>query len=172
MPPMAKGYIHTFNPEEQKRLIHQAEHLVPWIHQSIDLSGCKHVLEVGCGVGAQLRVLARRFPQTRFTGIDFAPEQIAHARVLLREELASGQVTLLEGSAYELPFENGGFDGAFLCWVLEHLADPPLAMRELARGPAGWGSPLRHRSLQSRRLRSPSHGGHDRVLERVQRPPA
>ena len=133
MHPMAKGYIHTFTPEEQKRLIHQAEHLVPWIHQSIDFSGCKHVLEVGCGVGAQLRVLARRFPQTRFTGIDFAPEQIAHARVLLREELASGQVTLLEGSAYELPFENGGFDGAFLCWVLEHPADPRLAMRELAR---------------------------------------
>jgi len=130
---MAKGYIHTFTPEEQQRLIHQAEHLVPWIHQSIDFSGCKHVLEVGCGVGAQLRVLARRFPQTRFTGIDLAPEQIDHARILLREELASGQVTLVEGSAYELPFESGSFDGAFLCWVLEHLADPQLAMRELAR---------------------------------------
>ena len=130
---MAKGYIHTFTLEEQQRLIHQAEHLIPWIHNRIDYSGCGHVLEVGCGVGAQLRILAKRFPKTRFTGIDFSPEQITHARELLKEELTSGQITLVEGSAYELPFDNGTFDGAFLCWVLEHLADPPQAMRELAR---------------------------------------
>lgn len=130
---MAKGYIHTFTPEEQQRLIHQAEHLIPWVHRRIDYTGCNHVLEVGCGVGAQLRILARRFPMTRFTGIDFSPEQISHARILLKEELASGQVVLVEGSAYELPFEANSFEGAFLCWVLEHLADPPLAMRELRR---------------------------------------
>lgn len=136
---MAKGYIHTFTTEEQQRLIHQAEHLVPWIHRGIDFSGCKHVLEVGCGVGAQLRILARRFPAARFTGVDFSPEQIAHARVLLADELASGQVSLVEGSAYDLPFQPGTFDGVFLCWVLEHLSDPPRAMRELARvlAPAG-----------------------------------
>jgi ubiquinone/menaquinone biosynthesis C-methylase UbiE len=130
---MAKEYIHTFTPEEQQRLIHQAEHLVPWIHQSIDFSGCIHVLEVGCGVGAQLQILARRFSGTRFTGIDFSPEQIDHARFLLADELASGQVTLVEGSAYELTFENNAFDGVFLCWVMEHLSNPPQAMRELVR---------------------------------------
>lgn len=130
---MAKGYIHTFTPEEQRRLIHQAEHLIPWIHSRIDYSGCEHVVEVGCGVGAQLRILARRFPKTKFTGIDFSPDQIARARELLKEELSSGQVTLVEGSAYELPFGDASFDGAFLCWVLEHLADPPQAVRELAR---------------------------------------
>lgn len=136
---MAKGYIHTFTPEEQQRLIHQAEHLIPWIHRRIDYSGCRHVLEVGCGVGAQLRILAKRFPKTRFTGIDFSPEQIDHGRILLKEELANGQVTLLKGSAYELPFDSGTFDGAFLCWVLEHLSDPRMAMQELARvlGPGG-----------------------------------
>lgn len=130
---MAKGYIHTFTPEEQQRLIHQAKHLIPWIHCRVDYTGCEHVLEVGCGVGAQLGILAKRFPKTRFTGIDFSPEQISHARILLKEELASGQVTLIEGSAYELPFEEGSFDGAFLCWVLEHLTDPALAMREIGR---------------------------------------
>jgi len=130
---MAKGYIHTFTQKEQQRLIHQAEHLIPWIHRQIDYRHCKNVLEVGCGVGAQLRILAKRFPKTRFTGIDFSSEQIAHARILLREELASGQIELLEGSAYELPFQPNSFDGIFLCWVLEHLADPVLAMQELGR---------------------------------------
>jgi SAM-dependent methyltransferase len=130
---MSKGYIHTFTPKEQQRLIHQAEHLIPWIHSRMDYSACSHVLEVGCGVGAQLRILARRFPRTRFTGVDHSPEQIDQARILMADELSTGQVTLLEASAYALPFEADNFDGAFLCWVMEHLADPAHAMRELAR---------------------------------------
>jgi len=130
---MAKGYIHTFTPEEQSRLIHQAEHLIPWIHHRIDYSGRRHIVEIGCGVGAQLKVLSRRFPSVRFTGVDFSPEQIAQAKVLLKDEISSGQVTVVEGSAYELPFADGSFDGVFLCWVMEHLADPPKAMREIFR---------------------------------------
>jgi ubiquinone/menaquinone biosynthesis C-methylase UbiE len=130
---MAKGYIHSFTQAEQQRLIHQAEFLIPWVHRRIDYSGCGHVLEVGCGVGAQLRILARRFPQTRFTGVDFSPEQIAHARILLREEISSGQVEIVEGSGYELPFPDATFDGAFFCWFFEHLAEPHMAMREAAR---------------------------------------
>jgi SAM-dependent methyltransferase len=130
---MAKGYIHTFTPEEQARLIHQAEHLIPWIHERIDYSGRRHVLEIGCGVGAQLKILCRRFPSVRFTGVDFSPEQIGQATILLKDEISSGQVTAILGSAYDLPFANGSFDGAFLCWVMEHLADPPKAMREILR---------------------------------------
>ena len=130
---MAKGYIHSFTEKEQQRLIHQAEYLVPWIHRQIDYTGCKSVLEVGCGVGAQFRILTRRFPGTHFTGVEFSTELISKARILLCEEIASGQVTLIEGSAYQLPFEKGSFDGAFFCWVFEHLADPAKAMGEAVR---------------------------------------
>jgi ubiquinone/menaquinone biosynthesis C-methylase UbiE len=128
-----RGYIHTFTPKEQHRLIHQAEYLIPWIHSRVDLSGCNNVLEVGCGVGAQLKILSRRFPEARFTGIDFSPEQIGRAKLLLAEEIAAGKVNLVEGSAYELPFEDESFDCAFFCWVLEHLERPASAVREAAR---------------------------------------
>jgi len=130
---MAKGYIHSFTEKEQQRLIHQAEYLVPWIHPHIDYSDCKSVLEIGCGVGAQLRILAKRFPQTHFTGVEFSAESLSNGEILLKNEISSGQVTLLEGSAYELPFERGSFDGAFFCWVFEHLADPAKAMGEAVR---------------------------------------
>jgi SAM-dependent methyltransferase len=130
---MAKGYIHSFTPEEQRRLIHQAEFLIPFVHRDVDYSGRRHVLEVGCGVGAQLGILARRFPSTRFTGVDWSAEQIAHARILLADEIASGQVEVAEASAYGLPFGPDSFDGAFFCWFFEHLADPLRAMKEAAR---------------------------------------
>jgi SAM-dependent methyltransferase len=130
---MSAGYIHSFTPQEQQRLVEQAEFLVPWLHRHVDYASCTRVLEVGCGVGAQLRVLARRFPATQFTGLDAAPEQLERARVLLAEALAAGRVALAQGSAYALPFPAAAFDGAFFCWVFEHLDQPAVAMREAAR---------------------------------------
>jgi SAM-dependent methyltransferase len=130
---MSSGYIHSFTPQEQQRLVAQADFLVPWVHRHVDYSGCAHVLEVGCGVGAQLRILTRRFAGLQFTGLDAAPEQLARARILLASELASGRVELAQGSAYALPFPDAAFDGVFFCWVFEHLEQSAQAMREAAR---------------------------------------
>jgi len=130
---MSAGYIHSFTPQEQQRLIEQAEFLVPWLHRQVDYSGCARVLEVGCGVGAQLRVLSRRFPRVQFVGLDAAPEQLARAGILLADAVASRWVELAQGSAYELPFSSATFGGVFFCWVFEHMEHPAIAMREAAR---------------------------------------
>lgn len=127
------NYIHTFTPQEQDRLIHQAEYLIPWVHRHVDYAGCRNILEVGCGVGAQLRVLTRRFPEAHFTGVDFSSAQLDRARILLAPEISSGRVELREGSAYALPLGDASVDGVFFCWVFEHLDRPAEAMREAAR---------------------------------------
>lgn len=130
---VSSGYIHTFSAEEQARLVAQAEFLEPYIFPTIDLTSCDRVLEIGCGVGAELQILHRRFPRAQLTGVDFAPAQLAKARELLREELAAGAVQLQAGSAYQLPFADASFDGVCLVWVLEHLAEPQRALREARR---------------------------------------
>ncbi len=130
---MSSGYIHTFSAEEQARLVAQAAFLEPYIFPTIDFSGCARVLEVGCGVGAELQILRRRFPHSHLTGLDFSESQLAKARELLRAELASGAVELREGSAYDLPFADASFDGVCLIWVLEHLVEPGRALREARR---------------------------------------
>lgn len=130
---MSSGYIHTFSAEEQARLVAQAAFLEPYIFPTIDFSGCARVLEVGCGVGAELQILRHRFPQAHLTGLDFSEAQLAKARELLHAELAAGAVELRRGSAYELPFADGSFDGVCLIWVLEHLSEPGRALREARR---------------------------------------
>lgn len=130
---MSSGYIHTFSAEEQARLVAQAAFLEPYIFPTIDFSGCAQVLEVGCGVGAELLILRRRFPKAGLTGLDFSESQLAKARELLRAELASGSIELRAGSAYELPFPDARFGGVCLIWVLEHLNDPVRALREARR---------------------------------------
>ena len=131
--PVSSGYIHTFSAEEQARLVAQAAFLEPYIFPTIDFTGCDRVLEIGCGVGAELQILHRRFPHARLTGVDFAPSQLAKARELLQDEVAAGAVQLHVGSAYELPFAEASFDGVCLIWVLEHLTDPLRALREARR---------------------------------------
>jgi SAM-dependent methyltransferase len=130
---MSTGYIHSFSPTEQQRLIAQAEFMAPWLYRHLDYAGCRRVLEVGCGVGAQLRILARRFPGVRFTGLDAAPEQLERARIVLADEIAAARIELVQGSAYALPFPDATFEGVFFCWVFEHLAQPLAALREAAR---------------------------------------
>jgi SAM-dependent methyltransferase len=50
-----------------------------------DASGAFRYLELGCGQGFGLCLLAASYPQAEFLGIDFNPEHIAHARELAQQ---------------------------------------------------------------------------------------
>jgi SAM-dependent methyltransferase len=89
------------------------------------------LLEVGCGVGAVLAVLGQEFPGVQLTGVDIEPTQLDFARGHL--ERAGVAATLLEADALELPFEDESFDHVWMMWFLEHVADPPAALREARR---------------------------------------
>ena len=132
---MAAGerYIHSYEPAEQARLVRQAEFLAPWVQPGLELAGRDEVLELGCGVGAQITVLLRRFPECRFTGVDVSPRQLARARQLLAEPMAAGRVGLVEPSAFNLPFPDASFDAAYTVWVLEHLNHHRALLGEVLR---------------------------------------
>jgi SAM-dependent methyltransferase len=49
------------------------------------------------------------------------------------ERIQAGGTTVVAGSVYEIPFEDGAFDVTLCLEVLEHLDDPIGALRELAR---------------------------------------
>ncbi len=128
------SYLHGFSENEQKRLRKQARFLEQSIYRSIDLSGCSHVLEVGSGVGAQTEILLRRFPQIYLTGVELNRTQIETAEQSLQEQAhLSGRYKLLEMNAEKMSFESNKFDGAFLCWILEHVTDPQQVLSEVRR---------------------------------------
>ncbi|MFO0985478.1 MAG: class I SAM-dependent methyltransferase [Planctomycetota bacterium] len=127
------GYLHGYSKEEQDRLVQQAAFLEFSVYEHLDLSAIDHLLEVGCGVGAQTRILLRRFPRLRITGVDASQAQIDAARDLLQDAVHAGRVELSVARAEALPFPEGGFDGAFLCWFLEHVSDPAAILTEIRR---------------------------------------
>jgi ubiquinone/menaquinone biosynthesis C-methylase UbiE len=125
-------YVHGYGTREQERLVAQAEH---WRHRLIrdgtQLEPGTRLLEVGCGVGAVLAVLGQEFPGLRLSGVDIEPKQLEFARGHL--ERAGVEATLLVADALALPFGDESFDHVWMMWFLEHVADPPAALREARR---------------------------------------
>ncbi|MCA8970103.1 MAG: methyltransferase domain-containing protein [Planctomycetes bacterium] len=127
-------YLHGFTPEEQDRLYRQARYLAHEVHDHLPFRNCRNLLEVGCGVAAQTELLLRHFPDLHVTGIDSSPANLTVARSRLAGlAWAEGHWDLHEVDATRLPFRKGQFDGAFLCWILEHVPDPARVLSEVRR---------------------------------------
>ena len=130
---IAPGYLHGYSSEEQDRLYQQAQFLEPSVFEGVDFSENRRVLEVGCGVGAQSEILLRRFPALKIQGIDSSEPQIQRARQHLAHEIKEGRAELQVGDALHLPYPDSSFDGAFICWFLEHVQEPVGILREVLR---------------------------------------
>ncbi len=98
----------------------------------LDLLGVRpgtRVLDVGCGVGRLMLRIARR--GCFATGVELMRPDLRSAQRLLDE--FRQQVELIEGDGGRIPFATDTFDFVTCTETLEHVADPGLALRELAR---------------------------------------
>ncbi len=128
----ARSYVHGYDPREAIRLQDQAASLVDLLHADTVYPAGSTVLEAGCGVGAQTVTLARNSPDALITSIDVSPASLEAA---LRAVDGAGlrNVTFRQADIFDLPFAPRSFDHVFLCFVLEHLAEPVAALQALQR---------------------------------------
>lgn len=127
-------YLHGFSTNEQERLRKQAQFGEYTVFQNINLSDVQDLLEVGCGVGAQSEIILRRFPKLKLTGIDLSKKQLATARENLSKiPYAKDRYDIQEMNAAAMRFAANSFDGAFLCWILEHVPEPVRVLSEVRR---------------------------------------
>lgn len=91
-----------------------------------------HILDVGCGLGGVSRFIARNY-NNRVTGIDLTQEYIDVGTVLCDWVGLDKQVTLCQGSALSMPFENETFDGALMLHVGMNIEDKVQLFAEVYR---------------------------------------
>ena len=127
---MIRSYVHGYDPRENVRLQDQAATLEDLLHGDTAYPAGSRVLEAGCGVGAQTVILAAHSPGTDIVSIDVSESSVAQARQAVA---AAGfaNVALQQADIFNLPFAPDSFDHVFLCFVLEHLAQPVAALKKL-----------------------------------------
>ena len=84
------------------------------------------VLDVGCGDGSALAVVATQNPEHHFAGIDWSAAALGQAR-------ARG-LTVVRGTMQtRLPVADGAADVVIMSELIEHLVDPDGAVAEVRR---------------------------------------
>ncbi len=123
-------YVHGYSARESERLSDQAQTLTDLLHHDTHYPAGSRVLEAGCGIGAQTVILAKNSPKAQITSIDISEDSLRLAEENVRREGITN-VTFRQGDIFHLPFEPASFDHIFVCFVLEHLAEPVLALEHL-----------------------------------------
>lgn len=110
------------NPIERRLMARFFDHL----DAALPAAPPRSILEVGMGEGEVAERVRARYPGARFVGIDLPDPELAASWA--DRGLTGGFADIVA-----LPFPDGAFDLVLAIEVLEHVADPPAALRELDR---------------------------------------
>jgi ubiquinone/menaquinone biosynthesis C-methylase UbiE len=129
---MPERYVHGYEEAESIRLRDQASTLVELLHADTSYPAGSRVLEAGCGVGAQTVTLCRNSPGAVITSIDISEDSLAEARDRAAAA-GAGNVGFERADIFALPWPPASFDHVFVCFVLEHVAEPVRALEALGK---------------------------------------
>ncbi len=141
--------ISSWDPQQYLRFADERLRPAVDLAARIDHAGPKRVIDLGCGTGSALPVLAARFPKAEVVGVDSSPAMLDKAR-------AAGFTTQLADIATWSPPKpvDVVFSNAALQWLPDHAALFPRLLGALASGgtlavqmPAMHNEPIR--TLQS-----------------------
>ncbi|HKH91164.1 MAG TPA: class I SAM-dependent methyltransferase [Gemmatimonadaceae bacterium] len=99
-------YVPFGNVETRNGL--QARVEIPLMIRALRLPHHARILEIGCGRGVALPVLADHLDPVELVGLDIDPALLAEARARMQAEHVD--VALTEGDVRDLPFASGWFD--------------------------------------------------------------
>jgi ubiquinone/menaquinone biosynthesis C-methylase UbiE len=121
----APGYEQGWRGRLHHDIADRAAELALSVHASP-----QRVLDVGCGPGYLLRLLAARCPQaTELAGLDPAPSMIEAAQRAADDR----RLTFTAGVAERLPYPDDAFDLVVTTTSFDHWADQQAGLRECAR---------------------------------------
>jgi SAM-dependent methyltransferase len=119
-------YIHGTEPSEQERLTALNRMTNAAFVRFLDVPAGARVLEVGSGLGLLAVEVASAAESVHVVGIEMSSDQIAAAAT-------SPRVTYRNGDAHTIEFPDASFDIVYARYLLEHVSQPEVVMREMRR---------------------------------------
>jgi SAM-dependent methyltransferase len=126
------NYVHGYSERESKRLHDQANTLDELLHYDSVFPANSKILEPGCGVASQTKIIAPKNPSCQFTSVDISQESLDKAKKTI-QSLNIKNVEFRIGDIFNLNFKPESFDHVFVCFVLEHLSNPVQALLNLKK---------------------------------------
>ncbi len=91
------------------------------------------VLDIGCGGGAAVRLLAGKLTFGKVIGIDHPLEMVDLSNKVNQPLIKQGRVSIEHGSVSHLPFESGLFDAATAFETIQFWPDLQADLMEVSR---------------------------------------
>ena len=102
--------------EHQLTCIESAQEFYPFTASCLPQTAGTRVLDLGCGTGLELDSYFQTVPTAAVMGIDLAPGMLA----TLRRKFPDRALNLIQGSYFDVPFEENAFDAAVSVESLHH----------------------------------------------------
>lgn len=110
---MHYGYYRKgMNPFRREPMLNQMTQQV-FERLKVDPDKSPALLDMGCGVGASVRYLAKKYQNLFLKGITIVPWQIQKARAMNQAACLADRIELTEGDFTKTGFKNASFDGLY-----------------------------------------------------------
>ncbi|WP_454265789.1 class I SAM-dependent methyltransferase [Rossellomorea marisflavi] len=104
-----------------------------WTLDLLNLNEEESVLELGCGAGYALKLLAKRSSVKEVVGMDLSKSIIGSAKRRNKDEIKRGKVKLVQGDVKDLPFEDQLFTRIMSIHSVYFWGELPRTIREMYR---------------------------------------
>lgn len=93
----------------------------------------QRILDVATGTADLAIQAARSLDPETVVGVDLSEEMLRRGRRKVARQGLAEQITLLEGDALDLPFEDGSFDAALVAFGVRNFEELEAGLREISR---------------------------------------
>ena len=100
----------------------------PPIREELQKQEFETLLDVGCGTGAMIALLAAELPGRHYTGLDLTPKMVEAARA---KHVPGAE--FIVGDSEHLPFADGSFDAVICANSFHHYPDPQAFFEGVSR---------------------------------------
>lgn len=83
------------------------------------------IADIGCGKGAYLKNLIKKFPKCQYAAVDLSETVMGY--------IGNQNIKTTQGTLTNIPYDDNTFDFVYTCEALEHAVDIESAVREMAR---------------------------------------
>jgi len=107
--------------------------LIKWAITLMDVQPTDHVLDVGCGSGVAIKLIAQIAVEGFVAGVDYSEEMVQQALRRNAAAVRAGRVEIRHGDVAVLPYDDESFDKVIATETFNFWPDPVANLQEVRR---------------------------------------